>query len=145
MFGIFCYRKVTPWFKITLKMATTVGKLFTSDTFSKYYTKEVILFLDPSDIRNLSVVNVFCNTMCKDEAIQKSVIQKNLKLGYAIQNELLRFRLTEDQVFSLYNFSGRLSTIGDNFCCLHLKDSCVILNKTTFEIHKTINAKLAFG
>lgn len=60
-----------------------IGKLFTSETFSRYYTKEVLLFLEPTDFWNVISLNKFCASFAKDEDFIPVMARKNLRNGSA--------------------------------------------------------------
>ena len=123
-------------------MATAIGTLFTLDTFSIDCTKEIISFLDLPTFGNLSCINKFCKNICSEDVIQRDVTYKCLKQGISRKNSVMRFQMTKLEVFSLRE-NHKLVTIGEDYLCLHLNDSCAFVNKETGQI-QDINCKSYF-
>ena len=127
-------------------MASLLGELFTANTFSKYITKEIALYLDPIDIRKFSCVNRFCNEFCKkEEGVQIMMAHKTLKLGLSRTYPIFDFPLSEDMAYTFSYFTKHLTTVGKKYFCVHLKDSCTIVDRGNFQIHANLNAKQFFG
>jgi hypothetical protein len=70
---------------------SVIGTIFTQNTFSKYLTKEIVLQLDPQDVKHLAMVNRFCNNLVSDEDVQIAMATKNLNSGRASTHTKLRW------------------------------------------------------
>ena len=125
-------------------MTDPIGTLFTTNTFSIDCTKEIIYFLDLRSFANLRCVNKFCNTICNEETVQKDRAFQSLKEGSSRKNTVMRLQIDKNSIYGLRE-NPRLLTVGEDYLCLHLNDSCVLVNKTTGQVQKDINCKDYFG
>jgi hypothetical protein len=88
---------LTAHFRIELFSMDQIGQIFTENTFSKYYTREVLCFLDPVDLRQLCVVNSFCKNLCATEEVLQMILEKNMKSRHASFNTLVECKTSAYQ------------------------------------------------